>query len=127
MIDGAVAGVMSALMIGMTGNERGVNDKLRAIKAWMTKHRVPRMKQSRALNYFASHYKSQIKDDDILMDMPPAMRDDIAKHLYATVVASVPIFRDLSQEIVCALCEACQPMIAVKGQVIFEARKTSFS
>ena len=32
MIDGAVAGVMSALLIGMSGNEREVNDKLRAIK-----------------------------------------------------------------------------------------------
>jgi len=35
MIDGAVAGVMSAMLIGMNGNEREVNDKLRAIKNWM--------------------------------------------------------------------------------------------
>ena len=124
MIDGAVAGVMSALLIGMSGNEREVNDKLRAIKMWMAKHRIPRMKQNRALNYFASHYKNQIKHSDILMDMPPAMRDDIATHLYVKVIAAVPIFRDLSKEILRSLCENCQPMIAVKGQVIFEEGST---
>ena len=148
MIDGAVAGVMSALLIGMSGNEREVNDKLRAIKTCkppryccdlgrillkmaaislltgMAKHRIPRMKQNRALNYFASHYKNQIKHADILMDMPPAMRDDIATHLYVKVIAAVPIFRDLSKEILRSLCENCQPMIAVKGQVIFEEGST---
>jgi len=126
MIDGAVAGVMSALLIGMSGNEREVTDKLRGIKQWMTSHRVPRVKQSRALNFFSQHFKSQAQcsEAEILADMPPAMRDDFRTHLYAKFLGSVPIFRDLSQEILASLCGLVQPMIAVKQQVIFEEGST---
>lgn len=126
MIDGAVAGVMSALLIGMSGHEREVTDKLRGIKQWMTAHRVPRVKQSHALNYFRHHFKvqAQCSEAEILADMPPAMRDNFRTHLYGKFLASVPIFRELSQEILGALCGAVQPMIAVKQQVIFEEGST---
>lgn len=126
MIDGAVAGVMSALLIGMSGNEREVTDKLRAIKQWMTAHRVPRLKQAHALTYFSHHFKEQLKcsEAEILADMPPAMRDEFRTHLYGKFLASVPMFRDLSQEILGALCGAVQPMVAVKQQVIFEEGST---
>ena len=126
MIDGAVAGVMSALLIGMSGNEREVTDKLRGIKQWMTAHRVPRMKQNRALGYFAQHFKvqAQCSESEILEAMPPSMRDDFRTHLYGKFLGSVPIFRDLSQEILAALCAKVEPMIAVKQQVVFEEGST---
>ena len=126
MIDGAVAGVMSALLIGMSGNEREVTDKLRGIKQWMTTHRVPRLKQNRALAYFGSHFKTQAQcsESEILEAMPPSMRDDFRTHLYAKFLGSVPIFRDLSQEILAALCAKVEPMIAVKQQVVFEEGST---
>jgi len=76
---------------------------------------VPRIKQTRALNYFAQQYKNQfmgVKEGEILDDMPPAMRDEFANHLYSQFIASVPIFRDLSQEILGSSSEISVAMCA---------------
>jgi hypothetical protein len=60
IIDGAVAGVLSALMISMGGKEREVNDRLRSAKQWMREQRIPKLKAQKALDYFRLVYKSRV-------------------------------------------------------------------
>lgn len=76
MIDGAVAGVLSAVMISMGGKEREVNERLRSAKQWMREQRIPKTKASKALDYFRLVYKSRVmyEETEILSTMPPAVR-----------------------------------------------------
>ena len=66
--DGAVAGVLSAVMISMGGTERIVNEKLAAAKAWMREHHISKPEQAKALNYFRHVYRSHVmyQEADIL-------------------------------------------------------------
>lgn len=68
IIDGAVAGVLSSVMIQMGGTERLVNEKLAATKSWMREHRISKSEQAKALSYFRHVYRSHVmyQEADIL-------------------------------------------------------------
>ena len=53
-----------------------------------------------------------------MMSMPPAMKRKFSLHLYRKTLTNVPIFRDLSAQVVQALGDIVRPMIAVRQQVI---------
>eukprot|EP01048_Picozoa_sp_COSAG05_P006970 COSAG05_NODE_474_length_9484_cov_8.277784_10_plen_82_part_00 len=46
MIDGAVIGVFSSVLMSMGGKERLVHDKLTEARAWMRDQRLPKEKQT---------------------------------------------------------------------------------
>lgn len=54
-----------------------------------------------------------------LGQMPPSMRLEFSTHLYATHLAQVPLFRGLGNSVIHALCRVVEPMLAVKGQLVF--------
>ena len=120
LIDGAVAGVMSALLVGMSGADREINDKLRAAKRWMVQSRVPRLKQLQALAFFAHYYKAnELNEEELLSNMPPAMAEDFRAHLYHKFLMTVPLFRGCSQQVISAICSIVEPMNLAKGQLVF--------
>ena len=41
MIEGAVAGVLSAMLISMGGSDRELTEKLKAAKMWMREQKIP--------------------------------------------------------------------------------------
>ena len=121
IIDGAVAGVLSSVMISMGGKEREVNEKLAAAKVWMQEQRIAKAEQVKALNYFRHVYRSHVmyKEAEILSTMPPSMRLDFSMRLYATHLAQIPLFRGLGNSVIHALCAIVEPMLAVRSQVIY--------
>lgn len=121
IIDGAVAGVLSSVMISMGGKDRIVNEKLAAAKTWMQEHRINKAQQLKTLNYFRHVYKSHVmyQENDILNTMPPSMRLDFSTHLYATHLAQIPLFRGLGVSLIHGLCGVVEPMMAVRDQVIY--------
>jgi CRP-like cAMP-binding protein len=68
IIDGAVAGVLSSVMIRMGGKDAQVNEKIKAAKMWMREQRIPKDQASKALEYFRLVYKSRVmyEEADIL-------------------------------------------------------------
>jgi hypothetical protein len=68
IIDGAVAGVLSSVMIRMGGKEAQINEKIKAAKMWMREQRIPKDQASKALEYFRLVYKSRVmyEEADIL-------------------------------------------------------------
>jgi hypothetical protein len=46
IIDGAVAGVLSSIMIQIGGMDREVHDKIKATKTWMREQRIPKSQQT---------------------------------------------------------------------------------
>eukprot|EP01052_Picozoa_sp_SAG31_P014108 SAG31_NODE_866_length_11370_cov_4.806761_4_plen_376_part_00 len=122
LIDGSVAGLISASLVGMNGADREVADRMRSVRAWMHDKRVPRTTQAKALQYFSKFYKAKLVYDEeqIFKEMPPAMRNEFSRHLYAKYISSVPMFRGVSQEIITALCGALEVAHGVKGQDILK-------
>lgn len=121
MFDGAVAGVMSAMMIAMQGNEREYNDRIHTARQWLKEQRIPKFRSDAALDYFRTFYKSNVamQEKEVLGCMTPAMRMEFCSFLYAKFVATVPLFHGLSPGIIRALCTHIEPIFAVKGQVVY--------
>lgn len=121
MVDGLVAGVMSALMISMQGQEREYNDKMAVAKQWMKEQRIPKSRAEPALEYFRSFYKSNVamQEGKILSSMTPAMKIEFATYLYSKFVANVPLFQNLSPGIIRAICGIVEPTFAVRQQIIY--------
>lgn len=122
IIKGAVAGLMSSLLVSMSGKDNEVNDMLRAIKAWLIRVRVPRRVMKHTLEYFVQYYKtySMTGDAEALASMPPSMGEEFRRHIYTKHLQGVPMFRGLSSQILAAIATALTPMKAMKGQIIFE-------
>ena len=126
MVDGAVAGVMSALMISMQGHEREYNERITIAKDWMKEHKIPKSRSEPALEYFRTFYKSSVATEEaaILNAMTPAMKIEFATFLYSKFVANVPLFHGLSPGIIRALCDCVEPTFAVRQQVIYHEGST---
>jgi|EP01046_Picozoa_sp_COSAG06_P062094 hypothetical protein len=108
IIDGAVAGVLSSVMIRMGGKEAQINEKLKAAKMWMREQRIPKEQAAKALDYFRLVYKSRVmyEESEILNTMPPAMKllfstqvgDDFkTKNAYYYIVPTFH-FNEMQQE-----------------------------
>ena len=121
MVDGAVAGVMSALMIAMQGQEREYNERISTAKQWMKEQRIPKFRAEPALEYFRSFYRSNVAMEEakILGAMTPAMRIEFTTFLYSKFVANVPLFSGLTPGITRVLCGCVEPTFAVRQQVIY--------
>jgi hypothetical protein len=121
IIDGAVAGVLSAVMISMGGKEREVYDRLRSAKLWMREQRIPKAKAQKALDYFRMVYKSRVmyEEGEIMETMPPAMKLEFASHLYFKFLSATPLFQGLPVALLHSLCTIMEPMLAVRGQIIY--------
>jgi CRP-like cAMP-binding protein len=126
IIEGAVAGVLSSILIRMGGKDQEVNDKLKAAKLWMREHRIPKDKAAKAMDYFRLVYKSRVmyEESAILNTMPPDMRLDFSTQLYEKFLKEVPLFRGLSLALIHSVCSIASPMMAVRKQVIYSEGST---
>lgn len=126
IIEGAVAGVLSSILIRIGGKDQEVNDKLKAAKLWMREHRIPKDKAAKALDYFRMvyHRTSMYEESDILNTMPPDMRLDFSTQLYEKFLREVPLFRGLSVALIHSVCGIASPMLAVRQQVIYSEGST---
>lgn len=61
---------------------------------------------------------SSVELDQLLKQMPPAMRSTVTEFMYKRFLASMPLFRALSDEVVSSLCHRVRPLMALKGQEI---------
>jgi hypothetical protein len=59
-----------------------------------------------------------INETEIIDELPPAMRVDLVKQIYGSVIASVPLFFGLNTAILTELCMALVPLPALKGEVL---------
>ena len=112
VIDGAVAGVLSSVMIRMGGKEQEINDRLKAAKMWMREQRIPKDQASKALDYFRLVYKSRVmyEEGEILNTMPPAMKLVFSTQLYEKFLSAIPLFRGLPNSLIHSLCAIVVPV-----------------
>lgn len=122
IIYGALAGVISTIMMGMKGNDQEVSNKLRSMRTWMAEKNVPKVLQSSIMQYFNQLWSARSLFDEasVLAEMPPTMAAEVSTFLYRDFLATIPLFKGLSEEILYRLCEKVVPMLALKQGVIIQ-------
>jgi CRP-like cAMP-binding protein/Ca2+-binding EF-hand superfamily protein len=122
IIYGALAGVISTIMMGMKTNDQEVQNKLRSMRTWMHEKKVPKLLQARIMQYFNQLWSARSLFDEasMLAEMPPTMSAEVTKFLYHDFLATIPLFKGLSEEILYRLCEKVVPMLALKSSIIIQ-------
>ena len=126
IIDGSVAGVLASIMVRMGGKDQEVHDRLSSAKNWMKEHRIPKAQALRAMEYLRLFYKSRVmsEEHEILEKMPPNMRLEFSSQLYTRYLMNVPLFRGLPDSLLHSVCAIVEPMLAVRGQVVYSESST---
>lgn len=122
LIYGALAGIISSIMIGMRGNEQEFQNKIRSLRGWLVEKEIPKPMQVQITRYFNQLWssKTMFNEGEILSEMPPSMGSELSTFLYGHFLKTIPLFRGLGDEVIFRLCRAVLPMMAIKGQVVIE-------
>ena len=124
-IYGALAGVISTLLIGMAAGDQEFTAKLQSLKAWMGARNLSKQDRTKILAYYRAANKGSkaFNEQEILEELPPSLGGDVANALYRDILQGLPIFRNLGQEVMTHLCRMVKPMTALRGQIIIEQHK----
>ena len=120
IIFGAIAALMSSLIMSLQGGEKAYQDKVRAVRDWLVAKNIDQEISKQALKYInmKHQHQSSMNEADLLAELPPTLSREISRRIYTTFLASVPLFRGLSDEVILKLCEKMTPMLAMKTQQI---------
>ena len=122
IILGLVASLITSITLSASTGDAESASKLRGLKQWMQAKKIPKSFQAKAMEYFNELWsnRSGVDIDQLLTDMPPAMAGTVSEILYHRFLSAMPLFRNLSSEVIAALCHEVRPLIALKGQVIMK-------
>ena len=97
-IYGALAGVMSSLMMGMKASEQAKALKMQTVRAWMSARKLQRPLQAAILNHYQSQFKTNAMYDEqaLLAELPPAISGRVAFTLFNKFIVRIPMFRGVS-------------------------------
>ena len=125
MILGLIASLMTAIQLAMATTDAEVATKLKGLKQWLEIKKIPKSQQARTMEFFNELWASQpIDPQEMFSQMPPAMHLNIAIFMYRKFLSTVPLFRNLSEEVIAALCKSVVPLVALKGQEIIREGST---
>lgn len=118
---GLVAGLITSVSMSMNSygdQERQV--RLRALKNWMQKKKLPPGFQVPIASYCNEMWtnRANIDIDELFDDVPPTMRRHLTNFLYAPTVTGIPMFRQLSSEVIGAICSKVRPLYVMAKQLV---------
>ena len=121
-IYGALAGIMGGVILSMQGGEKEFQEKIRGVRIWLTHKRVDAEDADQILKYMNMQHQAQSQMDEasLIKSLPPSLSRNLSRHLYTKFLATVPLFRGLSDEVLNKLCELCVPMFAMRQQQIIQ-------
>eukprot|EP01052_Picozoa_sp_SAG31_P048882 SAG31_NODE_10439_length_1139_cov_0.935577_1_plen_366_part_01 len=103
VILGMVAGLMTTILMAINSTDNEVQWKVRALKGWMNKRKVPKSLQIMMVEYCNELWGgrgfggSGVQMEDLFKQVPPGLRLNMTTFLHGSTVAHVPLFRGLSR------------------------------
>lgn len=93
-----------------------------AMSAWMKDKDLPKNAQARIRAYFIHKFKNKVyfNEQEMLAELPPSMSNQIAEHMYGSILRECPLFRGLGTSVLNKVARQVVPSTCMKGQVIFE-------
>eukprot|EP00250_Pteridium_aquilinum_P005460 c15547_g1_i1 orf=494-2638(-) len=87
---------------------------------WMQHRQLPQALRERVRRY--NQYKwvatRGVDEEGLLQSLPPDLRRDIKRHLCLDLVLQVPLFREMDERLLDAICERLKPVLCTKHTVI---------
>lgn len=125
LIYGALAGVMSTIMMAGSVGEQEYLVKLAQLKAWMKARHLTTRERVKIMGYFSAMHQSSSYFDEhrILSYLPLGVSRDLSMQLYETILGESPLFANLGPELMLRICQAVTPVKATTGQTIYEQGK----
>lgn len=117
---GMVAGLMATISMAMGSGDQEVQWKVRALKKWMAERKIPKAFQTRVSEHCNELWitRKQCDVEEVFRDVPPSMRLHLASFLYGDNVSNIPLFRDLGEAVIGAICSIVHPIYVLRGQEV---------
>ena len=122
---GMVAGLMATISLALGSGDQEAQWKLRSLKEWIHHKTVPNPFQTRLTEYRNELWnnRSGFDVEELFAEVPPTMRSNLAFFLYGSNVSNIPLFKDLGDAVINAICAAVTPIVVPRKQeVITEGR-----
>eukprot|EP01043_Picozoa_sp_COSAG02_P105877 COSAG02_NODE_41880_length_390_cov_0.601375_1_plen_130_part_11 len=115
-----VAGLMATISMAMGNGDQDVQWRVRALKKWMAERKVPKAFQTRVSEHCNELWitRKQCDVEEVFKDVPPSMRLHLASFLYGDNVSNIPLFRDLGEAVIGAICSVVHPISVLRGQEV---------
>jgi hypothetical protein len=125
LIYGALAGVMSTMMMAGSIGEQEYLVKLAQLKAWMKARHLTTQERIRIMGYFSANHQSSTYFDEkkILSYLPLGVARDLSVQLYKTILGESPLFANLGPELMLRVCQTVMPVRISAGQTVYEQGK----
>jgi hypothetical protein len=125
LIYGALAGVMSTMMMAGSIGEQEYLVKLAQLKAWMKARHLSTQERIRIMGYFSANHQSSTYFDEkkILSYLPLGVARDLSVQLYKTILGESPLFANLGPELMLRVCQIVEPVRVSAGQTVYDQGK----
>lgn len=121
VILGLVASLITTVSMSLSSSDTEMESRLRRLRSWMAEKKLPKAFRKKAVEHFTETWTTNyIRLGPLLQECPPAMASKMAILLYGRYVATVPLFKGLSHEVLSALCLKCKPMTCLKNQNVIQ-------
>ncbi|KAH7416425.1 hypothetical protein KP509_14G091000 [Ceratopteris richardii] len=115
-------GNMQTYLQSLTVRLEEMRLKRRDMEQWMQHRQLPQEIRERVHNY--EKYKwletRGVKEKDLVDTLPKDLRRDIKRHLCLELVKGVPLFANMDDRLLDAICERLQPTLFTSGTTIVQ-------
>ncbi|KAK8461327.1 hypothetical protein SEVIR_1G014301v4 [Setaria viridis] len=120
--------VLFALLIGnvqtylqsASGHIEEMRVKRRDTEQWMAQRLLPEDIKERILRH--DQYKWQetqgVDEEDLIINLPKDLRRDVKRHLCLLLLMRVPMFENMDDQLLDAMCDRLKPMLCTEGSCI---------
>eukprot|EP01047_Picozoa_sp_COSAG01_P020370 COSAG01_NODE_1158_length_11469_cov_101.645646_5_plen_639_part_00 len=117
---GAVAGAWSTVFAANQMASQAYKMKIRTVREFCKVKQLDWGVRAKLVAHYEHLYPEQVivKEDEIIDELPPRMRDELVREMYGQIISSVPLFFGLQTAVLTELCLSLKVTPALKGQVI---------
>jgi len=97
-----------------------IKEKMKAVREYIRYRRIPKHLGHKIHRHYKYAWKrTQVfKEEEILFELPNALRAECALFVHQDIIRKVPLFSQLGQDVVPSLASRLKPSLASKGDVV---------
>lgn len=119
-IYGYVIGNVATLLTNLDIERERHVQKMDQVNAFMRSHRVPFTLQERVRSYYRYVWETRSgkQDHELLTELPPSLRTDVALHLNREIIERIPLFAGAEPSFIRQLVANLRPIVFVPGDMV---------
>eukprot|EP01043_Picozoa_sp_COSAG02_P035479 COSAG02_NODE_2543_length_8570_cov_24.762956_11_plen_556_part_00 len=121
IVFGMIIGTVGTLLMSSKLLEEKVDRQLAELREFMHEKDIPKPLRKRIRDYMEHLYKAKTGYDvsEVLDQLPPKLSEELLNSMYRETIVRVPLFQNLDEGAVAAICLAMRPYVVMHGEYIF--------